>query len=154
MAGFSKAGAAVFRILSLMNDQLDNEQRMKFALAALSTGNGAPFVGLLADDIVWNAKGSTRWSGSYRGKPSVLAVLREVSARVEGAYRMHASRVIAQGDFVVVEARGDNALQDGQRYDNEYCWVCRFEGGQLRELTEYLDTELTNRVLKRAPSPA
>jgi ketosteroid isomerase-like protein len=32
------------------------------------------------------------------------------------------------------------------------CWVCRFERGQLRELTEYMDTELTNRVLKRATS--
>jgi uncharacterized protein len=138
-----------------MTEQYGNEQRMKLALADLAKGTSAAFLEMLADDIVWTVKGSTPWSDVYRGKANVLAVLREVAARVEGPYRLHGSRVIAQGDFVVVEARGDNTLQDGQRYDNEYCWVCRFDGGQLRELTEYMDTELTNRVLKRASrSPA
>ena len=39
----------------------------------------------------------------------------------------------------------------GEAYDNTYCYVCRFENGRLRELTEYMDTALVEAVL--APPP-
>ena len=38
-----------------------------------------------------------------------------------------AHRLIAVGDYVVVEARGDNVTRTGVRYDNEYCMVWRIE---------------------------
>jgi hypothetical protein len=43
---------------------------------------------------------------------------------------------------VVVEHSGRNTTPDGRRYDNNYCWVCRFVEGQLREIHEYMDTRL------------
>jgi uncharacterized protein len=43
---------------------------------------------------------------------------------------------------VVIEHRGRNATPDGRPYDNKYCWVCRFADGRLRELREYMDTQL------------
>jgi ketosteroid isomerase-like protein len=61
--------------------------------------------------------------------------------------------VIAQGNVVVVEAQGDNAQHDGRRYDNTCCWVCTFEGDQLREVIEYMDTDLVLRVLAPLPAP-
>jgi uncharacterized protein len=37
--------------------------------------------------------------------------------------------------------------KNGKPYNNEYCYVIRLAGGQMRELTEYLDTALVERVL-------
>jgi len=46
------------------------------------------------------------------------------------------------GDFVVVEHSGRNELPDGRRYDNNYCWVFRFENGLIQDVREYMDTLL------------
>ena len=36
----------------------------------------------------------------------------------------------------------------GDDYDNHYCYVIRFDAaGRMRELTEYMDTALCERVL-------
>ncbi len=53
----------------------------------------------------------------------------------------------------MVQCQGSAVTRRGQRYDNEYCYVCRFSGGKLRELTEYLDTELVTAVLDPPPAP-
>ena len=37
--------------------------------------------------------------------------------------------------------------KSGEPYNQTYCYVFRFEDGQVSELTEYLDTDLVNRVL-------
>lgn len=117
-------------------------------LAALANGDAAPLRACLADELVWTVPGTTAWSRSYAGKAVVLEqLLSPLAALIDGPYRMVAHRVIAEGNIVVVEGRGQNRLRDGQRYDNTYCWVCRFEGGQLRELTEYMDTDLVARTL-------
>jgi ketosteroid isomerase-like protein len=43
---------------------------------------------------------------------------------------------------VVVEHSGRNALPDGRRYDNNYCWVFRFHNALIQEVREYMDTQL------------
>ena len=48
----------------------------------------------------------------------------------------------ADGDCVVVEHTGRNETPDGRRYDNNYCWVLRFEDGRIQEVREYMDTQL------------
>jgi ketosteroid isomerase-like protein len=51
----------------------------------------------------------------------------------------------------VVECQGDATTISGERYANTYCFVIRIEEGQLRELTEHIDTALVERVLKPPP---
>jgi uncharacterized protein len=41
---------------------------------------------------------------------------------------------IADGDHVVVEARGENLTKAGARYDNDYCLVFRLENGNIKEV--------------------
>lgn len=131
-----------------MNDN-PNKQAMARVLAELADGRFTPFAESFADDIVWTIQGTTPWSRSYEGKQAVLAMLGAVTTRVDGPYRMQAHRILADGDFVVVEGQGRNKLRAGGRYDNAYCWVCRFERGRLRELVEYMDTDLVLRVFGR-----
>ena len=63
-------------------------------------------------------------------------------------------RLIAEGDLVVVEARGRNVTQDGKTYNNTYCNVLRLESGKIREWTEYCDTALVDAVLGDPQKPA
>ena len=68
-------------------------------------------------------------------------------ARIEGRIKMIPQRVLADGDHVVVEARGDNVTKAGAPYNNSYCFVFRLAGGKLAEVTEYMDTELVTAAL-------
>jgi uncharacterized protein len=131
-----------------------NKRLMQHAFEHLAQGDGRPFADLMADDFRWVITGKTAWSRVYEGKKTVQEqLLGPLFAQFAGRYRNTAQRVIAEGEWVVVQCRGSAETRRGERYDNEYCFVCRFSGGKLRELTEYLDTELVAAVLDPPPSP-
>ena len=58
------------------------------------------------------------------------------------------------GDFVIVEHSGRNKLPDGRRYDNNYCWVFRFQNGLIQEVREYMDTQLVTETFGEEAVPA
>jgi uncharacterized protein len=135
-------------------DPAENKRLLQEAFEHLAEGDGRPFGELLADDVRWTITGSTAWSRTYEGRAAVQEeLLRPLFAQFAGSYRSTAQRFIAEGDWVVVQCRGNVATRRGERYDNEYCYVCRFSGGKLRELTEYLDTALVTAVLDPPPQP-
>jgi ketosteroid isomerase-like protein len=114
----------------------------------MSKGNTRPFVDSFADDIRWTVMGTTRWSKTYEGKQAVIAeLLVPLSARFADQYTATAERIIAEGDHVVVEVRGRVTTKSGKPYNNTYCNIFRIVDGKVRELTEYMDTELASSVL-------
>ena len=134
---------------------MSNKRLLQDVFVELAKGNGKPFADLMADDFCWIVPGHSSWSGVWRGKESVRRdLLRPLFARFEGVYTNEAQRFIAEGDYVVVECRGNVMTKSGRRYDNHYCYVCRFSQGKLRELTEYMDTELCASALGAAPARA
>ena len=68
--------------------------------------------------------------------------------------RTVAFNFIADGEFVAVEARGDNVTKAGLRYDNQYCMVFRIENGKIKQIKEYCDSTLVERVLGPFPEAA
>jgi uncharacterized protein len=87
-------------------------------------------------------------SGTWSGKQAVREQrLGPLFARFEGAYTNEAVRLVAKGDIVVAECRGKAATKTGKTYNNNDCFIFRLQDGKLRELTEYLDTELAAQVL-------
>jgi uncharacterized protein len=129
----------------------ENKQLIQQIFEELSKGNSEPFVASMADDFRWTVTGTTKWSGTYEGKQSVLADLfGPLRTRINGRLRTTAHRLIAEGDFVVVEARGNNTTKSGVPYHNSYCFVFRLSDNQLKEVTEYLDTELVTSALGHA----
>jgi uncharacterized protein len=126
----------------------ENKELFQHIFAGLSAGNGKPFLDSLADDFCWTILGSTDWSKTYRGKETVqIELLRPLFAQFADRYTNEASRIIAEGDIVVVECRGKVTTKAGKRYNNTYCWVCRVADGKLKELTEYMDTALVAAAL-------
>jgi ketosteroid isomerase-like protein len=127
---------------------IENKQLMQNVFAEFAKANSRPFVDAMAEDFRWTISGNGRWSRTYNGKQAVLNELfPALRARIAGRITMAASRVIAEDDYVVVEARGSNVTKAGVPYNNSYCFVCRFAGGKLVELTEYMDTELVTAAL-------
>lgn len=125
-----------------------NKQLIQDIFAELALGNSRPLVESMADDFCWTVTGSNQWSGMYKGKQAVLeGLLAQLRSRIEGRIKTIGHRFIAEGDFVVVEARGDNKTKAGKPYNNSYCFVIRLADGKLKEITEYMDTELVTAVL-------
>jgi uncharacterized protein len=126
----------------------ENKQLLQHIFSELAQGNSRPLVEAMAEDFNWTVTGNSRWSGTYKGKQAVLnELLATLRGRIEGRIKTIAHRFIAEGDFVVVEARGDNTTKTGVPYNNAYCFVVRLAEGRLQEITEYMDTELVSSVL-------
>lgn len=132
-----------------------NKALMLQVMAELDKGNGKPFVAAMADDVSWTIPGDTAWSRTYSGKQAVMQeLLRPVYAQFDTPYFSTTHRVMADSDMVVIEFDGRVTTKAGKAYNNRYCYVCRMEGGQIRELTEYFDTALVNAALEAPPSSA
>jgi uncharacterized protein len=125
-----------------------NKRLLQDIFAELAQGNSKPFVECMSDDFQWTLTGSTKWSRTYNGKQAVLSELfAPLRAKLAGRITVTAHRFIAEGDFVVVELRGNNTTKTGMPYNNSYCYIVRIADGKLRELTEYTDTELVATAL-------
>src|SRR2546425_531882 len=125
-----------------------NKQLMQDIFAELSQGNPRSFVEAMDEQFRWIIAGNSRWSRTFEGKQAVLKELfGALRDRIDGAIKTTAQRFIAEDDFVVVEARGNNMTKAGIPYNNTYCFVFRLAEGKLQEVTEYLDTELVTAAL-------
>ena len=86
--------------------------------------------------------------------PATQALHGYVRTRLVDRTRTVAHRFIADGDIVVIEAKGDNVTPEGVRYDNDYCLVFRLEDGKIMEIREYCDSVLTEKALGPFPQTA
>ena len=135
-------------------DTAANKQLMQNVFDELAAGNGQPFMDALADDVRWTAIGTSPWSRTYEGKQTIVAeLMRPLFSQFADQYRAQATRIVAEGDVVVVEARGQVMTKSGQPYNQTYCYVLRLADGRVQELTEYLDTDLVNQVLQDPGGP-
>jgi uncharacterized protein len=127
----------------------ENKALVQGIMDARARRDNAPFVAAMADDFVWRIIGSTAWSGDYVGKADVRErLLKPLYQQFTAPSSITPMRILADGDFVVAECRGDATTRSGEKYCNTYCFVIRVANGQLKELTGYMDTALVERVLK------
>jgi uncharacterized protein len=121
----------------------ENKQFISNMFAELSKGNGDAFLNAMADDVRFTIIGTSKYSGTFNGKQELInKLLVPLNAQVEGGMTITPDNLIADGDFVAMQARGKALSKNGRRYDNTYCHVFRFANGKVQEVTEYLDTEL------------
>ena len=117
--------------------------RVQEVMDAMSQGRVGPLFDAMAEDVTWRWMGVNQWSRTFEGKQLVVATLFGGAAETLSPSSSVEVRCIhADGDCVVVEHSGRNELPDGRRYDNNYCWVFRFEEGLIQEVREYMDTQL------------
>jgi ketosteroid isomerase-like protein len=102
----------------------------------------------MADDFRWTFPGNWSWSGTWAPKQQVAGgLLRALGEQFGGSYRSEADLILADGDRVVVQARGHATTTRGESYEQTYCFIFRIAGGRLTEVIEHCDTALVERVL-------
>ncbi|HEX4218817.1 MAG TPA: hypothetical protein VHZ02_10640 [Acidimicrobiales bacterium] len=62
--------------------------------------------------------------------------------------------MIGEGDKYMKIAHSEGTTVSGEPYRNEYATVFRFEGDQIVEIVEYLDTALIERALTGPLTPS
>jgi ketosteroid isomerase-like protein len=130
-----------------------NKQLMRAIFAEIANGSGALFAATLADDVVMRVTGQYSWSRSFTGKEAVMRDLYAyVRSLVEPGSRTLPLHIFADGDHVIVEARGAMTTRAGQAYNNEYCLIYRFSGGRIVEMREYCDSALCESRLGLFPA--
>ncbi len=127
----------------------ENKKLLQDIFAELSQGDSHLFVESMDANFRWMVTGHTKWSKTYEGKQTVLKELMgALQTALAGRIRVTANRFVAEGDLVVVEAKGhNNTTKTGKPYNNSYCFVFRVAGGKLQEVTEYMDTQLVVEAL-------
>ena len=130
-------------------ETMANKQLLQDIYAQISKGNLQPLLDSMADDIQWTIIGSTALSGTSRGKQEVIdKLLRPIRARLaDGPIVFQPDRFIAEGEYVVMQARGRATALSGKPYNNTYCIVCRIVDGKVKEMIDYVDTELITSAL-------
>ena len=125
----------------------ENKKLIQSMFAELSRGNGAGYLDGLADDVQFTIMGTTKYSGTFRGKQDVVnRLLTPLMNELEGGLEVTPDTFIAEGDTVVMQGRGRSKTKTGKSYNNSYCQVFRIAGGKVKEITEYLDTELVTQA--------
>ena len=119
-----------------------NSQLLKKISEEFAKGNLQFCSAYLADDIKWNILGSN----PIFGKKEVLEVSKML--QLESFPVITIKNVVAEGNCVVVESIGEAKTKNGTPYNQTYCDVFSYHGEQLQEITTYLDTALSNDVLK------
>ncbi len=125
-----------------------NRALIEKAFEGLRHGDPSHFLPLFAEDIEWRVMGSSAWSKHARGLPAVERdLVGPLFARFAGPYLNIPELILADGDHVVVLAKGDAETVEGLRYDNDYAFVFRLADGKIVEVREYMDTILADAAL-------
>jgi len=121
----------------------ENKRIVRAIYEGANAGDMTAFLNALSDNVRWTNIGTTKYSGTYEGKETLLAgLMGPLFGELEGGITSAIHNVIAEGDFVAVQLSGQAVTRDGREYNNTYCHVFRFDGGKICEVTEYMDTEL------------
>jgi ketosteroid isomerase-like protein len=125
-----------------------NVERVRKLIDDMNAGNADAYLGALAEDVRYTVIGSTPFSGTREGRDAIITqIVMPLMEKLEGFIKVTPQAIFGDGDRVCVQAKGEARTKDGKAYDNTYCFVFRFRGEHIAEVTEYMDTDLVRRVL-------
>lgn len=125
----------------------ERRQRVRRAFEHLGGGDVRTLLDLLAADVIYTLIGTTAISRTLRGRDAVLQkLIGPVMAAVVPPLTFDIQSLTADAERVVMQAIGHATTRAGAPYHNTYCFVFRFAGESVAEVTEYLDTALVTRT--------
>ena len=129
----------------------ENKQVVLDFYAAGARGDIDACFALLADDITWTNIGTTKFSGTYAGKETLVEqLLGPLFGQLKAGISSEIESLTAEGDVVVAQTSGSAETLDGTPYNNSYCQVIRVRDGKIVEVKEYMDTALIDSVFGAA----
>ena len=134
-------------------DSAENKKLIAHVFERVAQGDRKPYLDLLHDEVTMTVTGEYSWSRTFKGKESVIRDLYGyVASRAPGQRKTTPFRILADDDWVIVEARGDMTTIEGKPYRNHYCLLYRLAAGRIVEIREYQDSTLCERLLGPYPT--
>jgi ketosteroid isomerase-like protein len=103
----------------------------------------------MRDDVTWRIPGMLLPSGLKRGKEEILGFLRWAATTFPAGFQTEVKGVYGDGGNVVLELVNRSTAANGRPYENEYCFVFEVEGGRIRAVREYVDTQKVDAIVNR-----
>jgi ketosteroid isomerase-like protein len=126
--------------------------RVRDIFKGLESGDGAAFFDHVADNVDWTVEGTHPLAGHYLSKKAFIeGTFAKLGQVLPQGAELHTEHVVVQNDEAVVELHSLATAKNGMRFDNRYCWVCRFAGGKIVEVRAYLDSAMVARLFKENP---
>ncbi len=128
---------------------MDTATTKELVLAAWKTfGTRDPerIAAVLTEDAEWLAPAGNavdRLLGTHHlvGRGRILQFLtEELDATFGRGMTSDVTRVVAEGDTVVLQLSLSSTLPGGRAYDNEYCFLVTVRDGRIHRIHEHLDT--------------
>jgi uncharacterized protein len=118
----------------------------------LETGDGAEFFTHVADDVDWTVEGTHPLAGHYHSKEDFFAhTFQKLNKILPQGTQLNVEHALVSGDWAVVELHSLAIAKNGLRFDNRYCWVCRFSNDKIVEVRAYLDSALVAQLFQENP---
>jgi uncharacterized protein len=125
-----------------------NKQMVKSTWEAFVKGDIKTAFANMSDEVSWLIPGNlSNLSGLRKGKPAILEFARNAAKTFPNGLQTQINRVYADGDVVILELTNRGKLANGKDYENEYCFVFEVEGGRIRRVREYVDTQKAKELM-------
>ena len=106
-----------------------NATLLRSLLEAFATGDERAF----ADDIIWHAPGTNRFSGRFEGRTAVMGRLDAMQeAGIVSRYDVH--DVVANDEHAIALVHQHLEVPDGRRYDQQQVMVAHVRDARVAEL--------------------
>jgi hypothetical protein len=118
--------------------------------AKLNNGDTAGFFEYVDDHVDWTVMGTHPLAGRYHSKEDFFKrTFQRLDKLMRGNVQLYIQHLYQAGDTVIAEMASSATTQDGQPFDNTYCWVCRFAGDRIVEVRAYVDSALVQTTIDR-----
>ncbi len=117
--------------------------------AYLASNTPDRFFDSVADDVKWFVLGTQPLAGNYQSKSAFQqATFARLSPLFDGGLKLFTRNVLVDGDTAIVELYSQATTKSGIQFNNDYCWICQFEDGQIVQVRAYLDSALVSKVIE------
>jgi ketosteroid isomerase-like protein len=118
----------------------------------LEQGDGAGFFEHVDDKVDWIVEGTHPLAGHYKSKSDFVAgTFAKLAEVLPCGAQLVVEHLLVKDDQAVVELHSLAIAKNGLRFDNRYCWVCRFANDTIVEVRAYLDSALVARLFAENP---
>jgi uncharacterized protein len=118
----------------------------------LEQGDGASFFEHVDDKVDWIVEGTHPLAGHYESKSDFVAgTFAKLAKVLPNGAQLVVEHLIVKDDHAVVELHSLATAKNGLKFDNRYCWICRFVNRTIVEVRAYLDSALVARLFAENP---
>jgi uncharacterized protein len=121
---------------------------VRLLFASLENGKSDEFFRHVKPDVNWTVMGTHPLAGTYHDREIFIAsTFGRLNKVLKEGVLLRVTGIIVSGDTAAVELEALSTALNGKPFSNRYCWICRFESGQIVEVRAYLDSALVQMLL-------